>query len=79
MPLLKQGDHSRLGCFYLDTQDASPLYSDHPKVSSYQLAGKVWLKDAGCIGVKTWDEAKSNAFGMANRRCGLSDQSKAGD
>ncbi len=45
------------------------------------VAGKIWLKDAGCIGLglKTWDTAKSNASGMVSGRCGLSDQSVAGD
>jgi len=41
--------------------------------------GKVWLKDAGCIGNKTWPDAKSAVQSLKSGKCGLSDNSKSGN
>lgn len=43
------------------------------------VGGKVWLKDAGCVGLYHWAEAKNAVAGLASGRCGLTDNSKAGD
>lgn len=43
------------------------------------LTGLVWLKDAGCLAPAVWAAAVSEANGLANGQCGLSDSSKAGD
>lgn len=44
-----------------------------------KLTGLVWLKDASCLGKKTWVDALAAANGMATGACGLSDGSKSGD
>lgn len=41
-------------------------------------SGLVWLKNANCFGMKTWDEAISSARTLASGACGLRDRSKAG-
>jgi hypothetical protein len=43
------------------------------------LTGLIWLKDAGCIGTRSWPQALSAANGLASGSCGLSDGSSAGD
>jgi len=43
------------------------------------LTKLIWLKDAGCIGLKTWSEALTSAKTLASGTCGLSDGSVAGD
>lgn len=44
-----------------------------------KLTGLVWLKDASCIGKKSWSDALAAANGMVSGICGLRDNSKAGD
>ena len=39
----------------------------------------IWLKDAGCLGLKTWAAALTSASGLASGACNLSDGSVAGD
>ena len=41
--------------------------------------GLVVLKDAGCLGYMSWDNALARAKAVAHGQCGLSDNSKAGD
>jgi hypothetical protein len=41
--------------------------------------GLIWLKDAGCLGQSNWVDANRMAARLRHGRCGLSDQSKAGD
>ena len=41
-----------------------------------KLTGLVWLKDANCMGFKTWDDALAAANGLADGQCGLADGSK---
>jgi serine/threonine protein kinase len=41
--------------------------------------GLIWLKDANCLGSKSWKEAMQLAAKLAHGQCGLSDGSKAGD
>ena len=43
------------------------------------LTGLIWLKDANCFGIRTWDEALSYCNGLADGSCGLTDGSSAGD
>lgn len=40
--------------------------------------GKIWLKDAGCLGPVPWDSAKGLAAQLAAGQCGLKDNSTAG-
>lgn len=42
------------------------------------LTGLIWLKDAGCIGVRDNNSASAQAAALANGSCGLSDGSTAG-
>jgi hypothetical protein len=46
---------------------------------SDNLTGLIWLKNANCWGGQTWANALSNANGLADGSCGLSDGSSAGD
>lgn len=41
--------------------------------------GRVWLKDAGCMGQMGWNYAKSRSKSLAHGQCGLTDKSKPGD
>ena len=43
------------------------------------LTGLTWLKDANCFGGRTWNEALSDANGLASGSCGLTDSSSTGD
>lgn len=43
------------------------------------LTGLVWLKNANCFGTRDWATALSDASGLANGACGLTDRSAAGD
>lgn len=43
------------------------------------LTGLIWLRDAGCVGARTWAEALSAANALAEGPCGLTDGSAAGD
>jgi uncharacterized protein DUF1566 len=42
------------------------------------LTSLIWLKDADCFGLHTWDDALELAGSLGNGQCGLSDGSKAG-
>ena len=44
-----------------------------------ELTSQIWLKDAGCLGPRKWIEALSDANGLADGSCGLTDGSSAGD
>src|SRR5262249_37871397 len=43
------------------------------------LTRLIWLRDAGCIGLKTWAAALTSANTLASGTCGLSDGSVAGN
>jgi len=43
------------------------------------LTGLIWLKNADCFGTKNWSDALSEANGLANGACSLTDGSSAGD
>lgn len=43
------------------------------------LTDLIWLKDADCFGPRPWATALSDANGLANGSCGLTDGSVAGD
>ena len=43
------------------------------------LTGLMWLKDANCFGMRTWNNALSDCNGLSAGYCGLTDGSSAGD
>jgi hypothetical protein len=43
------------------------------------LTGLIWLKNANCFGLRTWDQALADCNGLKNGECGLTDGSVAGD
>ena len=43
------------------------------------LTGLIWLKDANCFDLRTWDEALSECNGLSSGTCGLTDGSNSGD
>jgi hypothetical protein len=43
------------------------------------VTGLIWLKSANCSGQRTWNEALSDASGLADGNCGLTDGSSPGD
>ena len=43
------------------------------------LTGLIWLKDANCFGLVTWNNALSDSNGLSSGSCGLTDGSSAGD
>ncbi len=43
------------------------------------LTGLIWLKAANCFSTRNWATANTDANGLANAFCGLSDGSTAGD
>lgn len=43
------------------------------------LTALVWLQDANCFSTRTWTTALSDANGLVDGACGLSDGSSAGD
>jgi hypothetical protein len=42
------------------------------------LTGLLWLKNADCFGMRTWNNALSDCNGLASGACGLTDNSTAG-
>ena len=58
----------------------SPRFTDNADGTvTDNLTGLIWLKDAGCFGLETWQDALSACNGLASGSCGLSDGSIAGD
>ena len=43
------------------------------------LTGLIWLKNASCFGLRTWNDALSDSNGLASGSCGLTDGSSTGD
>ena len=43
------------------------------------LTGLIWLRNANCFSQRTWDEALSDANGLEDGACGLTDGSSWGD
>jgi hypothetical protein len=43
------------------------------------LTGLIWLKNANCFGLRTWNNALSDSNGLENGECGLTDGSGPGD
>jgi hypothetical protein len=43
------------------------------------LTGLIWLKNANCFGLRTWNEGLSDCNGLASGSCGLTDGSIAGN
>ena len=58
----------------------SPRFTDNYNGTvTDNLTGLIWLKNANAFGSRTWDQALSDANGLASGSAGLSDGSKAGD
>ena len=43
------------------------------------LTGLIWLKNANCFGIRSWNNALSDSNGLENGECGLTDGSSAGE
>jgi hypothetical protein len=43
------------------------------------LTGLIWLRNANCFSTQTWAQALTDANGLANGQCSLTDGSTAGD
>ena len=57
-----------------------PRFTDNADGSvTDKLTGLVWLKNADCFGVQSWQGALSSANALADGACSLSDGSVAGD
>lgn len=58
----------------------NPRFSDiGNETVTDNMTGLTWLKDANCFGQRTWTNALSDANGLANGSCSLTDSSSAGD
>ena len=58
----------------------SPRYTDNGDGSvTDNLTGLVWLKNANCFGLHSWEFAFVFSKGLASGLCGLTDGSVAGD
>ena len=44
-----------------------------------RLTGLIWLKNANCFGVATWNQALVDCTGLASGSCNLTDDSSPGD
>ncbi|MDZ7744185.1 MAG: DUF1566 domain-containing protein [Candidatus Saccharibacteria bacterium] len=61
-------------------ETASPRFTDNADGTvTDNLTGLIWLKNANCFGTRTWEQALSDANGLASASCGLTDGSVAGD
>jgi len=58
----------------------SPRFTDNGDGTvTDNLTGLIWLKDANCFGLKSWQDALDAANNLADGQCGLSDGSQTGD
>ncbi len=58
----------------------TPRFTDNGNgTMTDDLTGLIWLKNANCFNTRNWSDALSDANGLANGSCGLSDGSNAGD
>jgi len=58
----------------------SPRFTDNlDGTITDNQTGLIWLKDANCFGMRTWNNALSDSNGLENGECGLTDGSTAGD
>jgi hypothetical protein len=58
----------------------SPRFTDHGNGTvTDNLTGLIWTKNANYFGLRTWDQAISDANSLASGAPGLTDGSKAGD
>ena len=58
----------------------SPRFRDNSNGTiTDNLTGLVWLKNANCFGLRSWNQALSDANSLASSSCGLTDGSIAGD
>ncbi len=59
---------------------SSPRFTDNGNGSvTDNLTGLIWLKNANCFGLRTWDDALLDCNGLNSGECGLSDDSNPGD
>jgi hypothetical protein len=57
-----------------------PRFADNEDGTvTVNLTGFIWLKNANCFGLRTWNNALSDCNGLNSGECGLSDGSNAGD
>ena len=57
----------------------SPRFTDNGNGSvTDNLSGLIWLKNANCFSIRTWEQALANANALANGQCSLTDGSTAG-
>lgn len=57
----------------------SPRFADNRNGTVIDnLTGLIWLKNANCFDVRTWEKALAEAKALANGQCGLTDGSTAG-
>ncbi len=58
----------------------SPRFTDNSDGTvTDNLTGLIWLQNANCWGTQTWANALSNANGLVDGSCGLTDGSVASD
>jgi hypothetical protein len=58
----------------------SPRFHDNDNgTATDKLTGLIWLKNANCFGLRSWDQALSDSNSLSSGTCGLSDGSNAGD
>ena len=57
-----------------------PRFTDHGDGTvTDNLTRLIWLKQLGCFGQKTWDDASASCNALADGDCGLTDGSVPGD
>lgn len=57
-----------------------PKFTDHGDGTvTDNLTRLIWLKQLGCFGQKTWDDASASCNALADGDCGLTDGSVPGD
>lgn len=58
----------------------SPRFTDNSNGTvTDNLTGLIWLQNANCFGLRNWTTALTDANGLADGACGLTDSSSAGD
>ena len=58
----------------------SPRFTDNNNGTiTDNLTGLIWLKDANCFGLRTWNIALSDSNGLLSGQCDLMDGSSVGD
>jgi hypothetical protein len=58
---------------------STPVVAQDNGNGTVTVGGKVWLKDVGCLGWRTWTGGSNQIASLSHGRCGLTDNSKPGD